>query len=249
MIGVLGASGRVGRHVAGGLADRRRRGARAGPRSRPRRPADPGRPRRPSAPARCRGASGRRAAAAAHAARARAGPAGGGGGGRRRSRRRAPDRQGVRRRGDARTQRHHADRVAHWRSEQRIERAGLGFTFLRPSFFMQNLLATVGTRRSRRRLARGAVRATRRSPWSTRATSPPAPWPRCSTATRPTRVAPDRPARCRLRRDRRALGVRYADGAAELAAARDAPARRRPPEVEHALRMAALLRQPAPTAR
>ena len=30
--------------------------------------------------------------------------------------------------------------VAHWRSEQRIEAAGLGFTFLRPSFFMQNLL-------------------------------------------------------------------------------------------------------------
>ncbi|HST40441.1 MAG TPA: NAD(P)H-binding protein [Conexibacter sp.] len=33
--------------------------------------------------------------------------------------------------------------VGHWRSEQRIERAGLGFTFLRPSFFMQNLLETV----------------------------------------------------------------------------------------------------------
>jgi NAD(P)H dehydrogenase (quinone) len=33
--------------------------------------------------------------------------------------------------------------VAHWRSEQRIERAGLHFDFLRPSFFMQNLLATI----------------------------------------------------------------------------------------------------------
>jgi NAD(P)H dehydrogenase (quinone) len=32
--------------------------------------------------------------------------------------------------------------VAHWRSEQRIERAGLEFAFLRPSFFMQNLLET-----------------------------------------------------------------------------------------------------------
>ena len=33
--------------------------------------------------------------------------------------------------------------VAHWRSEQRIERSGLDFAFLRPSFFMQNLLETV----------------------------------------------------------------------------------------------------------
>lgn len=32
--------------------------------------------------------------------------------------------------------------VAHWRAEQRIERAGLQFTFLRPSFYMQNLLDT-----------------------------------------------------------------------------------------------------------
>ena len=34
-------------------------------------------------------------------------------------------------------------RVAHWRSEQAIEASGLGFTFLRPSFFTQNLLDTV----------------------------------------------------------------------------------------------------------
>lgn len=33
--------------------------------------------------------------------------------------------------------------VAHWRSEQRIEAAGLGFTHLRPSFYTQNLLATM----------------------------------------------------------------------------------------------------------
>jgi NAD(P)H dehydrogenase (quinone) len=33
--------------------------------------------------------------------------------------------------------------VAHWRSEQRIERAGLHFDFLRPSFLMQNLLAMI----------------------------------------------------------------------------------------------------------
>ncbi|MEA2166854.1 MAG: hypothetical protein QOF76_154 [Solirubrobacteraceae bacterium] len=33
--------------------------------------------------------------------------------------------------------------TAHWRGEQRIERSGLGFQFLRPSFFMQNLLTTV----------------------------------------------------------------------------------------------------------
>jgi uncharacterized protein YbjT (DUF2867 family) len=33
--------------------------------------------------------------------------------------------------------------VAHWRSEQRIEAAGIEFAFLRPSFFMQNLLDAV----------------------------------------------------------------------------------------------------------
>lgn len=33
--------------------------------------------------------------------------------------------------------------VAHWRSEQRIEASGLGFQFLRPSFFMQNLSGMV----------------------------------------------------------------------------------------------------------
>jgi NAD(P)H dehydrogenase (quinone) len=33
--------------------------------------------------------------------------------------------------------------VAHWRGEQRIERSGLQFAFLRPSFYMQNLLDTV----------------------------------------------------------------------------------------------------------
>lgn len=33
--------------------------------------------------------------------------------------------------------------VAHWRGEQRIERSGLRFTFLRPSFFMQNLLDAI----------------------------------------------------------------------------------------------------------
>jgi NAD(P)H dehydrogenase (quinone) len=36
-----------------------------------------------------------------------------------------------------------ATAVAHWRSEQRIERSGLDFAFLRPSFYMQNLLGTV----------------------------------------------------------------------------------------------------------
>src|ERR1700757_1786526 len=34
-----------------------------------------------------------------------------------------------------------ATAVAHWRSEQRIERSGLEFQFLRPSFLMQNLLS------------------------------------------------------------------------------------------------------------
>jgi uncharacterized protein YbjT (DUF2867 family) len=33
--------------------------------------------------------------------------------------------------------------VAHWRGEQHIERSGLDFTFLRPSFYMQNLLGAV----------------------------------------------------------------------------------------------------------
>ena len=32
--------------------------------------------------------------------------------------------------------------IAHWRGEQRIERSRLRFTFLRPSFYMQNLLDT-----------------------------------------------------------------------------------------------------------
>jgi NAD(P)H dehydrogenase (quinone) len=36
-----------------------------------------------------------------------------------------------------------ATAVAHWRSEQRIERSGLDFAFLRPSFYMQNLLDAV----------------------------------------------------------------------------------------------------------
>ena len=36
-----------------------------------------------------------------------------------------------------------ATAVAHWRSEQRIACAGLEFAFLRPSFFMQNLLASI----------------------------------------------------------------------------------------------------------
>jgi uncharacterized protein YbjT (DUF2867 family) len=36
--------------------------------------------------------------------------------------------------------------VAHWRSEQHIEASGLGFTFLRPSFFQQNLLTVVAPR-------------------------------------------------------------------------------------------------------
>lgn len=36
-----------------------------------------------------------------------------------------------------------ATAVAHWRSERRIERSGLQFTFLRPSFYMQNLLETI----------------------------------------------------------------------------------------------------------
>lgn len=36
-----------------------------------------------------------------------------------------------------------ATAVAHWRSEQAIEQSGIGFTFLRPSFYMQNLLESV----------------------------------------------------------------------------------------------------------
>jgi NAD(P)H dehydrogenase (quinone) len=35
-----------------------------------------------------------------------------------------------------------ATAVAHWRGEQRIERSGMGFTFLRPSYFQQNLVET-----------------------------------------------------------------------------------------------------------
>lgn len=35
--------------------------------------------------------------------------------------------------------------VAHWRSERLIEETGLGFTFLRPSFFMQNLVERFAT--------------------------------------------------------------------------------------------------------
>jgi uncharacterized protein YbjT (DUF2867 family) len=36
-----------------------------------------------------------------------------------------------------------ATSVAHWRSERRIEDSGMAFCFLRPSFLMQNLLETV----------------------------------------------------------------------------------------------------------
>jgi hypothetical protein len=42
-----------------------------------------------------------------------------------------------------------ATATAHWRGEQRIERAGLEFAFLRPSFFMQNLLETAAPAVSR----------------------------------------------------------------------------------------------------
>jgi NAD(P)H dehydrogenase (quinone) len=35
-----------------------------------------------------------------------------------------------------------ATAVAHWRSEQRIEASGMGFTFLRPSYFQQNIVQT-----------------------------------------------------------------------------------------------------------
>ncbi|WP_354701740.1 NAD(P)H azoreductase [Paraconexibacter sp. AEG42_29] len=38
-----------------------------------------------------------------------------------------------------------ATATAHWRSEQRIEQSGMGFTFLRPSFFQQNLLTAVAS--------------------------------------------------------------------------------------------------------
>jgi NAD(P)H dehydrogenase (quinone) len=37
-----------------------------------------------------------------------------------------------------------ATATAHWRGEQRIEASGLEFSFLRPSFYMQNLLETAG---------------------------------------------------------------------------------------------------------
>jgi NAD(P)H dehydrogenase (quinone) len=36
-----------------------------------------------------------------------------------------------------------ATAIAHWRSEQRIQQSGIGFTFLRPSYLQQNLLETV----------------------------------------------------------------------------------------------------------
>ena len=49
--------------------------------------------------------------------------------------------------------------VAHWHSEQRIERSGLDFAFLRPSFYMQNLLDTVAPTGRGERHARGPVRA------------------------------------------------------------------------------------------
>jgi uncharacterized protein YbjT (DUF2867 family) len=42
--------------------------------------------------------------------------------------------------------------TAHWRTEQLIEHAALEFAFLRPSFFMQNLLETVAPAVSRRGL-------------------------------------------------------------------------------------------------
>lgn len=42
--------------------------------------------------------------------------------------------------------------VAHWRSEQRIEASGLEFAFLRPSFHLQNLLTTVAPAVARTRV-------------------------------------------------------------------------------------------------
>ena len=57
--------------------------------------------------------------------------------------------------------------TAHWRSEQRIERAALEFAFLRPSFFMQNLLddggPAVAAAAPRRAVRRRADRHGRRA--------------------------------------------------------------------------------------
>ena len=161
MIGVLGATGRIGRHVAAGLAER---GVEA--RALVRRP-DRG-------PAAARGArrpelAGRRCAAAFDgverlllltAARARPGPARGRGDRRRRRRRRAADREDLRRRAHARPERHHADRRRPL--AQRAAHRALGAatsTFLRPSFFMQNLLAPSRPTVAASGVARGAVRA------------------------------------------------------------------------------------------
>ena len=113
MIGVLGATGRVGRHVAAGLAERRRRGARARPPPRPRSSPLPAVQADLTAPATLRGGPRRRrAAAAAHRPRARPGAARGRGDRRRRRRRRAADREDLRRRADARPERHHRDRAS-----------------------------------------------------------------------------------------------------------------------------------------
>ena len=145
MIGVLGATGRVGRHVAAGLAERGRRGAGARPPPRPRdlplpavhadlqRARDAARrPSTASSGCCCSPPHGPdqdlREAAAVDAAVA------------------AGVQRIVKISGGAATLGPNgttATAVAHWRSEQRIERSGLDFAFLRPSFFMQNLLDAV----------------------------------------------------------------------------------------------------------
>ena len=217
MIGVLGATRPRRPPRRRGPGRRRRPGARARPRPRPRRPAA-ATPCTPTfaVPATLRGgAARRRATAAAHAARARPGPPRGGG--RRRGRRRpaCADRQGLRRPGHARAERHHATATAHWRGEQRIERAGARVRVPAPV-----VLHAEPARDGRRRAVADAASsrrrsATRRSRWSTRATSPPARRRAARRPALPTRVAPDRPAPGHVPGDRRGPRRPPRDGAAE----------------------------------
>ena len=227
MIGVLGASGRVGRHVAGGLA-----AAGVPARALVRDPDRVDLPieavhadlRRPGTlPAALHGVErlllltphvpDQDLLEAAAVARGRGG-------------RRAPDRQGVRRPGHARTERHHADRdgpLAH-RAAHRARGARVRLpapVVLHAEPARDGGTGRVAARRPRRAVRRRADRHGRRA--RRRGL-------RCGgTARRPARprrVAPDRPAPCHVPADRGAPRRAPRDGAAGGHRRRVAPPRR-----------------------
>jgi NAD(P)H dehydrogenase (quinone) len=132
-----------------------------------------------------------------------------------------------------------ATAVAHWRSERRIEDSGLGFTFLRPSFVMQNLLDTAADLVATARVLAAPmgkapiamVDARDVAACAVAALTDPDPVDQAWHLTGPGRVTyPDLA---------RLLGVRYLDVPPKLAAAAMRRRGASPWEVDHALGMAA----------